>query len=327
MKLFARWAGPVAIAVFAISSVVSSPAWAAAKSDDGGEKVHVVGAGQTLVKIAKRFGVTVEALREANDLAVGQKLHEGMKLVIPGDDSSDRHAKSKKKDKSSSEERGEKDRDRESKDRDSKDRDSKDERGSARDKKKDKEERDDDGPQKAGHVKIVLEGETWQGAVFERRSKVSRQAQEGFSRVLSSRAGKKHGINPRLIATIAEVSDHFGGKTIEVVSGFRPKPKGQRSGHSKHNDGSAIDFHIAGVRNNELRDFCKSLKKTGCGYYPNNTFVHIDVRDASTAWVDLSRPGEPPRYSKIEQAKHADKHGADDEEESKSTRLVRGKKH
>ncbi|HEY2513991.1 MAG TPA: hypothetical protein VGI39_24155, partial [Polyangiaceae bacterium] len=34
-----------------------------------------------------------------------------------------------------------------------------------------------------------------------------------------------------------------------------------------------------------------------CGYYPNSTFVHMDVREKSAFWIDFSRPGEPPRYN------------------------------
>jgi len=37
----------------------------------------------------------------------------------------------------------------------------------------------------------------------------------------------------------------------------------------------------------------------GCGYYPNGSFVHVDVRPYATGrvvWVDASRPGEPSRY-------------------------------
>jgi hypothetical protein len=38
---------------------------------------------------------------------------------------------------------------------------------------------------------------------------------------------------------------------------------------------------------------------TGCGYYPNSSFVHVDVRQPGTghvAWIDASGPGEPPHY-------------------------------
>ena len=83
-----------------------------------------------------------------------------------------------------------------------------------------------------------------------------------------------------------------------MVSGYRAYTPTQYTPHSNHNFGRALDFRVQGVRNEELRDFCRTLRNTGCGYYPNSTFVHIDVRDAKAYWVDLSRPGEPPRYEK-----------------------------
>jgi hypothetical protein len=94
------------------------------------------------------------------------------------------------------------------------------------------------------------------------------------------------------------VSNHFGGKKLEIVSGFRPFASTQYTPHSNHNFGKALDFRIQGVPNEVLRDFCKTLRNVGVGYYPNSTFVHLDVRDSSAYWVDYSRPGEPPKYDK-----------------------------
>jgi hypothetical protein len=45
--------------------------------------------------------------------------------------------------------------------------------------------------------------------------------------------------------------------------------------------------------------FCRTLRDVGCGYYPNGTFVHVDVRpwgSPRVRWVDAARPGEPSRY-------------------------------
>ena len=61
--------------------------------------------------------------------------------------------------------------------------------------------------------------------------------------------------------------------------------------------GKAIDFRVSGVPNEAVRDFCRTLKNTGCGYYPHSVFVHMDVRDASAFWIDYSKPGEAPRYN------------------------------
>ena len=58
-----------------------------------------------------------------------------------------------------------------------------------------------------------------------------------------------------------------------------------------------MDFRVIGVPNEVVRDYCRSLRNVGCGYYPNSTFVHMDVRETSSFWIDYSRPGEPPRYN------------------------------
>lgn len=106
----------------------------------------------------------------------------------------------------------------------------------------------------------------------------------------------EHPIDPKLVQLVAQVSDHFGGRNIEIISGFRPKTLTQYTPHSNHNVGKAIDMRIPGVPNEVLRDHCRTYKSTGVGYYPNSLFVHFDVRAKSTFWVDLSKPGEAPKY-------------------------------
>jgi hypothetical protein len=105
-------------------------------------------------------------------------------------------------------------------------------------------------------------------------------------------------MHPRLLRQIAIVSDHFGGRTLHVVSGFRPFRRGQYTAHSNHNIGAAMDFRVEGVPNRVLRDFCRTLPQTGCGFYPRSVFVHMDVRDESATWVDWSRPGQRPMYGR-----------------------------
>ena len=90
--------------------------------------------------------------------------------------------------------------------------------------------------------------------------------------------------------------DHFAKADATpkmfVVSGFRPTSKG-----SFHAIGRAIDFRVDGVENTDLVAFCKTLPDTGCGFYPNSSFIHLDVRDPGTghvAWIDASGPGEKP---------------------------------
>jgi hypothetical protein len=105
-------------------------------------------------------------------------------------------------------------------------------------------------------------------------------------------------VDPRLVEHLQLAVDHFrkDGERAHVVlvSGYRPRSSG-----SYHAAGRALDFRIEGVSNDALVAFCKTLPDTGCGYYPNSVFVHMDVREPGTghiAWVDTSHPGEAPRF-------------------------------
>jgi hypothetical protein len=105
-------------------------------------------------------------------------------------------------------------------------------------------------------------------------------------------------MDARVIERMQLVVDHFAkeGKAprLFVVSGYRPTSKG-----SFHATGRAIDFRIEGVENTDLVTFCKTLPDTGCGFYPNSAFIHLDVRDAGAghvAWIDASKAGEKPEY-------------------------------
>lgn len=101
----------------------------------------------------------------------------------------------------------------------------------------------------------------------------------------------------RLLNVLAAISDHFGGRPIRIVSGIR-QVGGYTRDSSQHTRGHAVDIQVVGVPNTALRDFARTLHHVGVGYYPRSTFVHIDVRDRNTYWVDWSRPGEAPRYQR-----------------------------
>jgi hypothetical protein len=99
-----------------------------------------------------------------------------------------------------------------------------------------------------------------------------------------------------LVEQLELVAEHFrkgaASPRITLVSGYRPQSRG-----STHATGSALDFRVEGVPNDSLVAFCKTLPDTGCGYYPNSIFVHMDVRPGrgAASWVDASHPGEDPR--------------------------------
>lgn len=105
-------------------------------------------------------------------------------------------------------------------------------------------------------------------------------------------------VDPGLAERLDLIAGHFQkpGRPVRVsvVSGYRPASQG-----SQHAHGRAMDIRVEGVENEELVAFCKSIPDTGCGYYPNSSFVHVDVRDAGAghvSWIDASGPGETPRY-------------------------------
>lgn len=101
--------------------------------------------------------------------------------------------------------------------------------------------------------------------------------------------------HPRLALLLARISDHFGGRPIQVFSGFR-QARGRTTETSRHVAGRAVDIMVGGVSKRTLFEFCRSLGNTGCGFYPRSLFVHVDAREAPAQWVDWSRPGRRSRY-------------------------------
>jgi hypothetical protein len=97
-----------------------------------------------------------------------------------------------------------------------------------------------------------------------------------------------------LLTRLNAIARKFPGKSISIVSGYRPQSRG-----SLHQSGRAVDLRVIGANNLEVVGFCRTLADTGCGFYPNSSFVHVDVRAPGTGivhWIDASGPGEAPRY-------------------------------
>jgi uncharacterized protein YcbK (DUF882 family) len=114
------------------------------------------------------------------------------------------------------------------------------------------------------------------------------------------RTGEEHEIDPRLLTILSHVNDRFGGRPIELLSGYRF----QRKTTSNHVHGTAADIRVAGVRPRDLQAFVHSLDAggMGVGFYPRVGFIHVDVRPApSFRWIDNSRSNpdawdkQPPR--------------------------------
>jgi uncharacterized protein YcbK (DUF882 family) len=219
---------------------------------------HTVARGHTIEAIAHRYHVSVKAIVDANHLHDPRHLRVGETLVIPGVTA----AKGGKPGATAG--------------------------GSFAMRAK---------TPGVVHITRLATSEDFVIRVSSRRGHVAPVAQKTFERVMRSTSGLTHPPDPRLVALLGTVSNHFGSRRIEVISGYRPYSSTQYTAHSNHNIGHALDFRVVGVPNEVLRDYCKTLHNVGVGYYPNSTFVHLDVRESPATWIDYSKPGEPPRYS------------------------------
>lgn len=69
---------------FVIATSAPTSGVASAQDGSSGVVIHVVAWGETLSSIAARYGVTIEAIQSANNLATADRIFAGQRLVIPG---------------------------------------------------------------------------------------------------------------------------------------------------------------------------------------------------------------------------------------------------
>lgn len=239
---------------------------------------HVVQRGQTLAKIAKRYRIELDDLCRANDLKKSTKLQPGMRLSLSTDDahsgtSTTQPAKTAARDSQAAKKATKSPPKRRTSSR-----------ATTYSQYLAK-------PTRRGWIHVMGHHGDWRGQLLNRRGKLQPKAAAALSRLLAW-PRKDFSMNQRLLTLLAEVSDAFGGRTLRVVSGYRTT---SFSSESKHPLGRACDFHVLGVPNTALRDFVRTFDHVGVGYYPNSTFIHLDVRDHDAFWIDYAGPGEPPR--------------------------------
>jgi len=113
------------------------------------------------------------------------------------------------------------------------------------------------------------------------------------------RTGEVRAVRPELYEMLSRVYDHFSGKQIQLVSGFRFAERNS----SRHYHASAMDIFIKGVSIREMYAYAESLDQggMGIGLYPTSGFVHVDFRapgEPSYRWVDTSGPGSGHKHKK-----------------------------
>jgi len=144
-----------------------------------------------------------------------------------------------------------------------------------------------------GSLHLYTHTSRFQGRVLA-HGRVLPDARHAISTLLGAK-GNRPPISERLLRLLVRVSDTFGGRPVRIVSGFR-----KRSFYrdSRHRRSEAVDFSIPGVPNAALRQYLLLLEDVGVGYYPNSSFVHLDVRACPIQWVDYAGPGEAPRRTR-----------------------------
>lgn len=304
-----------AAALLVVGATALAPRTAAA------DVTHVIGKGHTLNTIAGRYHVTAKAILAANPRLNPKRLHVGDSITIPGvapkaekgkPSAADKGAKAAKPGAEAKPKDADKPADKKTAGADKKGADKK---GAEREGQQAKAAPGPAAvkaaavaagpvptayagkPKHPNVVQFVRYGTSEETSVrVSAGGRVPPAALGKVKKIMHSSGGATHAPDARLVALLGIVSNHFGGRKIEVVSGFRPFSPKQYTPHSNHNHGKAMDFRVQGVPNTVVRDFCRTLHNVGVGYYPNSVFVHLDVRAAPAFWIDYSRPGEPPRY-------------------------------
>ncbi len=130
--------------------------------------------------------------------------------------------------------------------------------------------------------------------LLDSKGRVRRAAIRQLKHLLRPKNSRKRKApHQRLVRLLAQISDHFGGRTINIISGYR-LARGYTKESSRHVDAHAIDFRIRGVPTKVLLAYCKRFDHAGVGFYPKSNFVHLDVRRKSARWTDWAKPGQPP---------------------------------
>jgi LysM repeat protein len=160
-------------------------------------------------------------------------------------------------------------------------------------------DRDWGAPSQQGVARIRRRGELAPPRLVDGAGRVTREGLQQLAQLMRRHDQDDPALpHPRLVRLLAAISDHFGGREITLVSGRRPAG-GRTRESSRHVSGHATDIRIEGVPARALWDYCRSLARTGCGFYPRSTFVHVDVRDEPAQWVDWSQPGRRSAYGNL----------------------------
>lgn len=145
------------------------------------------------------------------------------------------------------------------------------------------------GPHRSGVVSLVRLRDG--GEMVANFTANPRNLRARLERIMRSRGGIVHTLHPRLIRLFPQISDHFNGRRILVLSGYRPHTGGRDAPRSRHAMGTAVDVRVENVPLRTLFAFCQTLPDTGCGMAAGANYLHLDVRTAAQHWTVTGRRG------------------------------------
>lgn len=147
-------------------------------------------------------------------------------------------------------------------------------------------------------------GESVKLRLYNKNGLLRKQAFKDFNRI--TRCHKENRVmtmNYRLLVEIYAAWIHFGMPQVSIYSGCRLPDKKNPQYKSKHHVGDAVDFTFDGVSRRSIVKYLLKRRdkndeyKLGIGYYPNQFYVHLDIRKESKFWVQLQKPFQKIQYA------------------------------
>ena len=92
-------------------------------------------------------------------------------------------------------------------------------------------------------------------------------------------------IDVKLIDLLHSLNDSVGGKSFEIICGYRSPATNEMlrkhssgvASRSLHMKGQAIDLRVKGRALTQVHEAALNLNLGGVGYYPKSDFVHVDT--------------------------------------------------
>jgi uncharacterized protein YcbK (DUF882 family) len=122
-----------------------------------------------------------------------------------------------------------------------------------------------------------------------------------------TKTGTVRAVRAELYEKLSKIYDHFGGKRVDLISGFRFRDRSS----SRHFHAAAMDIRVRGASLAAMHRYALSLdtggkaEGMGIGLYRGSGFIHIDFRapgEPSYRWTEghgkkpsSSKPAAKPR--------------------------------